>query len=535
MNHSILRFLSFVFCVLLLCSGCRNGADTSSVPDIGKGFTADALHAPWSGLDNDTHFDCHSTAERFFFRFEVRDSTLTLTEPFTSERGVDPEDRVELFFAPDAALEQPYYCAEIDAMGRVMDYKAEYYRKFDFDWDFATMETRAERTPWGYRVAGSVTRAELESLGLDLGKGFWMGVFQGEATPGADILWYSLVPTEDETPDFHQPKVFFPCRMTVAAELRGVVVYPDDITSLGLEEWTRRIDAAGLNVIGLHAATVNDPIDTLEAFIRSSLGRGFLRLCEEKHVAVEYELHALETLLPRSLFAAHPEYFRMTEAGERVADYNLCFSSAEAVEAIRPQLERLLEWMKPSSHRYFLWPDDKQERYCHCPQCQGLTPSEQTLLFENRLLALLREYDPQATLAHLAYHETLPAPRQLRAAEGVFLEYAPILRDYAQALPPAELDALKDNLLSFPGHSQHILEYWLDESMQSRWHKDALVPLAFEPAQCTRDLALYRSLGARDFTTFATWLNGNYVREYGPTDALFAGYRAAFLTEPVDR
>ena len=535
MNRSFFLPLCALLCVILLCPGCRKGADKASIPDIGQGFAAEALHAPWSGLDNDTHFDCHSTAERFFFRFEVCDSTLTLTEPFTNERGVDPEDRVELFFAPDAALEQPYYCAEIDAMGRVMDYKAEYYRKFDFDWDFATMETRAERTPWGYRVAGSVTRAELESLGLDLGKGFWMGVFQGEATPGADILWYSLVPTEDETPDFHQPKVFFPCRMTVAAELRGVVVYPDDITSLGLEEWTRRIDAAGLNVIGLHAATVNDPIDTLEAFIRSSLGRGFLRLCEEKHVAVEYELHALETLLPRSLFAAHPEYFRMTEAGERVADYNLCFSSAEAVEAIRPQLERLLEWMKPSSHRYFLWPDDKQGRYCHCPQCQGLTPSEQTLLFENRLLALLREYDPQATLAHLAYHETLPAPRQVRAAEGIFLEYAPILRDYAQALPPAELDALKDNLLAFPGYTQHILEYWLDESMQSRWHKDALVPLAFESAQCARDLALYRSLGARDFTTFATWLNGNYVQQYGPTDALFAGYRAAFLTEPVDR
>ena len=93
---------------------------------------------------------------------------------------------------------------------------------------------------------------------------------------------------------------------------------------------------------------------------------------------------------------------------------------------------------------------------------------------------------------------------------------------------------MQDNLLAFPGQSQHILEYWLDESMQARWHKDALVPLAFESAQCTRDLALYREQGGRDFTTFATWLNGSYVRQYGPADALFTGYGKAFLTEPVD-
>ena len=282
------------------------------------------------------------------------------------------------------------------------------------------------------------------------------------------------------------------------------------------------------NLIGLHAATSNDPIDTLEAFIRSEAGRAFLDLCARKGVDVEYELHALETLLPRSLFGAHPEWFRENEAGERVADYNLCFSSEAVIEAIRPQLERLLDWMKPTTHRYFLWPDDKEWRYCSCAQCRELTPSEQTLLFENRLLALLREYDPQATLAHLAYHQTLPAPVKVRAAEGIFLEYAPILRDYADPLPPAQQQALRDNLLAFPPHSQHILEYWLDESMNSRWKKAALQPLSFDPAQCERDVALYRELGAASITNFATWLNADYIARYGATDALFTAFGKAF-------
>lgn len=511
-----------------LLYGCGTHPAGSEPVDVGQGFGSTALHAPWSGLDNGTRFDCHSTADRFFFRFEVVDSTLTLTEPFVTERDVDPEDRVEIFFAQDEALEQPYYCAEIDAMGRAMDYKARFYREFDFGWNFLSLETHAEITPWGYRVGGSIAREELSSLGLDLEGGFRMGVFQGEAAPGREILWYSLVPTDDAKPDFHQPKVFFPCRMTPKKERRGVVVYPGDIRTLGLDEWAKRLRLGGITTLGLHAATSNDPIDSLEAFIRSQAGRDFLALCEREGVEVEYELHALETLLPRALFATHPSLFRENEDGERVADYNLCFTSPDVIEAIRPQLERLLEWMRPASHRYFLWPDDKQDKYCYCEHCRDFTPSEQTLIFENRLLALLREYDPQATLAHLAYHQTLPAPRRVQAAEGIFLEYAPILRDYAEGLPSEEQRMLEDNLLAFPPSTQHILEYWLDESMNARWKRDDRPALTFHRAWCARDVALYRSLGAASITNFATWLDGPYVAQHGPTDSLFSEFAASF-------
>lgn len=517
-------------CLLSGCllSACSASPSDPGAVDVGQGFESEALHAPWSGLDNDTRFCCHSTAERFFFQFVVRDSTLTLTHPYTGERDVDPADRVEIFFARDAQLKKPYYCAEIDAAGHVMDYKAKYYRKFDFGWNFRTLEVRSLLSFGTYRIAGSISRQELKSLGMDMDRGFWMGVFQGEAGEGRDILWYSLVPTDDQTPDFHQPKVFFPCRMTPKAERRGVVVYPGDISSLGLEEWEKRIRLSGINLIGLHAATSNDPIDNLETFIRSGLGQDFLALCQREGVDVEYELHALETLLPRSLFAAHPEYFRMDDQGKRVADYNLCFTSDEVIEAIRPQLERLLTWMKPTTHRYFLWPDDKEHRYCHCERCAAYSPSEQTLCFENRLLSLLREYDPQATLAHLAYHQTLQEPVRVRPAEGIFLEFAPILRDYAEPLSEDQQQMLQANLLVFPAYSQHILEYWLDESMNARWKRDSRPALPFEPAWCARDVAMYRDFGAASLTNFATWLDGAYVAQHGATDSLFTAFASAF-------
>lgn len=500
----------------------------SDVPDVGQGFESGSLCAPWDGLCDNTRFCCHSTADRFFFSFEVEDSTLVLTEPFEGERCVDPEDRVEIFFCPKDGMKAGYHCAEIDPCGHIMDYAAVSYRNFDFDWDFSTMSVCASLTPWGYRVAGSVSRDELEELGLDLEGGFRMGVFRADFHEGSAENWYSLVPTSDKVPDFHKDNVLFECRMTPKVEKRGVVVYPNDITSVGLEEWERRIRLSGINLIGLHAATVNDPIDTLEAFVKGSTGQDFLRMCERLGVDVEYELHALQSLLSRDLYDSHPEYFRQDPEGERQQQYNMCFTSEEAVEAMRPQIEQLLSWMKPTTHRYFFWTDDKQGKSCFCDNCIRYSPSEQALIYENRLLKLLREYDPEATLAHLAYHQTLEAPLKVRADEGVFLEYAPINRDYSLPLPPDCSEALSADLLAFPAYSQHILEYWLDESMFSRWKRDSLVPNPFKSAECARDIVTYRSMGAADLTCFATWLYRDYIDIYGSTDSLFAGYGAAF-------
>lgn len=520
-----MRRFFYALALLYIASCC---APRTDIPDIGAGFGCETLHAPWHGLDASTRFTCHSTADRFFFSFDAVDSTLTLTEPFTNERDVDPEDRVEFFFSPAADLSEPYYCAEIDPHGRVMDYKAQFYRDFDFGWGYRTLEARGEITPWGYRVAGSVSREELASLGIDLDGVFWFGVFQGDYAADGSVRWFSYVPQDVASPDFHQSGVFFPCRMTPRQESPGVVIYPGDVKTVGIAEWERRLKLSGIRRIGLHAATVNDPVDSLAAFVQSPLGQEFLGLCKKLDVDVEYEIHAIESLLPRGLYAEHPEWFRCGEEGTRVADYNLCFTNPEVIAAIRPQLEKMLEWMKPTTHRYYLWPDDKEWKYCCCEQCSAYSPSEQTLIFENRLLALLREYDPEATLAHLAYHQTLPAPHKVRASEGVFLEFAPILRDYANPLTEEEMTALQENLLAFPAGTQAILEYWLDASMYARWKKDTRNEVPFNKDQCRRDIDNYRSFGATEITTFATWIDGAYINRFGDTGPLFRSYGESF-------
>ena len=105
-----------------------------------------------------------------------------------------------------------------------------------------------------YRGKEFIAVKELQDLGIDFNQ-FWLGVFQADYHPDGSVNWYSLVPTNDKEADFHTPGYLMPCCATPMAEHRGVVLYPNDITSLGLEEWEHRIKIAGINLIGLHAAT----------------------------------------------------------------------------------------------------------------------------------------------------------------------------------------------------------------------------------------------------------------------------------------
>ncbi len=201
MKRLMLIFLT-ALAVSMCCKGQRN------VFLITDGAAIDGLHAPWDGLDDDTRFRCFTDQDCFYFFFEVNEPTLTMTLPFTGERDVDPEDRVEVFFSPREEMDI-YYCAEIDPAGNIMDYKAKYYREFDYDWDFDTMEVLTKIEGDSYIVAGRVSRKELGDLGIDLEKGFRMGVFRADFRPDGSVNWYSAVPTADKSPDFHKPDLLF--------------------------------------------------------------------------------------------------------------------------------------------------------------------------------------------------------------------------------------------------------------------------------------------------------------------------------------
>jgi hypothetical protein len=294
---------------------------------------------------------------------------------------------------------------------------------------------------------------------------------------------------------------------------RGVVVFPSDIATWS---WLDQAVAAGLTTLALHVTP-----DKRLQFAKSDVGQSFLAECRKRGIEYEWESHAMADLLPRALFEKAPSLFRMDEAGNRLPDANLCAHSAEALDIVCANAVRYAKELPSSTHRYFYWIDDGLPM-CRCPKCKEFTDSEQALLVENAILKALRNIDARATLAHLCYHNTLTAPEKVKPAPGIFLEYAPIARQYDQPLDErsakghaALADALDANLAVFGAEGAQALEYWLDVSRFSGWKRENLTKVPWNDSVYRQDLAFYGKRGIRHITTFACWIDGEYAAKFG--------------------
>jgi hypothetical protein len=299
-----------------------------------------------------------------------------------------------------------------------------------------------------------------------------------------------------------------------AFKTRGVVLVPED---LSLTDWPERAKQAGLTTVALHHGTWPRQVVQL---LESDRGQQFLEKCHKLGLNVEYELHAMKELLPRDLFAKDKTLFRMNDKGERVADCNLCVHSPRALDIVAENALNLSKTLRPTTGRYFFWGDDG-EPWCCCDKCRDLTDTDQALLLENKLLKALRGQDPNAQLAHLAYANTIQPPRIVQPIPGLFLEYAPIHRRYdlpyarqTRAQDKDGLPALDANLMVFPPETAQVLEYWLDVSRFSGWKRPG-VRLVWSKEVFLSDVETYRSRGIGHVTTFAAWIDADYVKRHG--------------------
>lgn len=105
----------------------------------------------------------------------------------------------------------------------------------------------------------------------------------------------------------------------------------------------------------------------------------------------------------------------------RVPDYNLCVGSPVALEIAGRNAARYTRLLPSTTGGYFHW-GDCGRLMCPCRKCRHLSDRDQALLLNNALLGAVRQVGPRATLAHLAYAKTLPAPAQVRPREGIFFQ-----------------------------------------------------------------------------------------------------------------
>src|SRR5262245_11275098 len=121
----------------------------------------------------------------------------------------------------------------------------------------------------------------------------------------------------------------------------------------------------------------------------------------ERALAAEAGGHALAELLPRDLFAQHPEYFPARAEGTRFDTGNICTASREALAIVRARARRVHETI-PGVTDFHLWGLDLLGGgWCACGECRMLAPSDQAL----RLCNAAAEGLCGGGIMHLAYHD----------------------------------------------------------------------------------------------------------------------------------
>lgn len=304
----------------------------------------------------------------------------------------------------------------------------------------------------------------------------------------------------------------------------SILIHPSELS----RAWIDRMAEQRVDTLGLHPEGGKEAAETLArllSLLETAEFRGLLDYAKARGLRIEYEFHAASYLVERSLFAEHPEYFRMNEAGERVSDWNFCPSSEEALRRAAERAVELSERLYGSDDTYFFWLDDARRGKCHCPRCRELSASDQQLIFLNALIGRLREKKPNAKLAYLAYYETLTLPTAVTPAEGIFLEFAPLDKSRRNAAERerfaegirAEAESRAPLLAFFGKQNSRVLEYWLDNSLFSNWKKPP-VRLTCDAEEVRRDVAEYVALGYEDISTFGCFLGRDYEELYGEPD-----------------
>ena len=297
----------------------------------------------------------------------------------------------------------------------------------------------------------------------------------------------------------------------------SLLIHPEELS----DTWIDRIASEGIPTVALHpkgGGKAHLYVEELVQLLKTSEYRDLIDRAAQAGLKIEYEMHAMGYLLPREAFTEHPEWFRENETGERTPHMNCCASNEEALDYIAKRAAELAKKLYKSTDRYFFWLDDVKGCKCHCAKCASLSASDQQLTVLNAIIKRLRQDNPKATLAYLAYHDTLEVPNTVKAEKGIFLEYAPITRDPHKPISECGESNPISALLNFFGtEGSKVLEYWYDNSLYSKWKKP---PVRFEADERVlhADVEYYTSLGFEDISSFACFLGADYEELYGKPD-----------------
>lgn len=169
---------------------------------------------PWrEELAQPTSFRALWTESHFYFLYNVIDLEIITPGDPDDPRGVLPSDRIEIFFKVNEGMD-PYYCLEMDPIGRIFDYEGHYYRNSNFDWKWpeGQLEVKTSKAKDGYIVEGKIGLESLKKLGILKDRELSVGLFRGDQYTTVknkkDVKWISWVHPNTDHADFHVPSAF---------------------------------------------------------------------------------------------------------------------------------------------------------------------------------------------------------------------------------------------------------------------------------------------------------------------------------------
>ena len=301
----------------------------------------------------------------------------------------------------------------------------------------------------------------------------------------------------------------------------SVLVHTDELS----KEWIDRVADANIGAIGIHPCggkTAATSLMRLVEELKTPKYRELIDYAYSRGIEIEYEMHACGYLLNRDLFDSHPEYFRVDKDGNRNSDFNLCVSNQNAVKLVAENAAKLATKLYRNNHIFYFWLDDGKDLGCHCPLCSKLSVSEQQLVVLNAMIKEIRKYIPDAKLAYLAYMDSIAAPKNVRANDGIFLEYAPFAKYTEKGENAAELIKREKEMIAplmqvFGSEPAKVLEYWYDNSLFSAWKKPPK-KFVLKEAEMRADIAEYKKAGFSAISSFACFLGEDYEKLHGNVD-----------------
>lgn len=160
-----------------------------------------------------TSFKSLHSKEWLYCLFTVSDDNVITYVDKNDKTDALKSDRVEIFFKQEDNT-APYYCLEMDPLGRVYDCQAEFTRKFNPAWTWPANQfvIKTSRTKEGYIVEIAIGKSSLTNLGLLRNNTLLAGLYRAECVNlvgnKATMKWISWIRPDSPTPDFHIPSSF---------------------------------------------------------------------------------------------------------------------------------------------------------------------------------------------------------------------------------------------------------------------------------------------------------------------------------------